>query len=75
MVVDWAIHHRPAVGERPEILPHVHMLIAMRVFDPGHAEVGRVRQNWVRTEKACKALTEKWWAHSGMFPRSYAVAA
>ena len=75
MVVDWAIHHRAASDGKPEILPHVHMLIAMRVFDPAHPDVGRVRQNWLRTEKARKALTEKWWAYSGMVPRSYAIAA
>lgn len=75
MVVDWAIHHRAASDDKPEILPHVHMLIAMRVFDPVHPDLGRIRQNWVRTEKARKALAEKWWAYSGIAPRSYALAA
>lgn len=74
MAVDWAIHHRNA-GERAEILPHVHLLISMRVFDPTHGDVGRIRQNWIRTEKARKALAEKWWIHAGMFPRSYAMPA
>ena len=27
------------------ILPHVHMLISMRVFDPAHPDVGRIRQH------------------------------
>lgn len=75
MVIDWAIHRRVATHDKPEILPHVHMLITCRVFDPSHAEVGRIRQTWVRTEKARKALSEKWWAHSGLTPRVYAVAA
>ena len=73
MVVDWAIHHRTGDEKTPEILPHVHLLIAMRVFDPAHADLGRLRQTWVRTERARKALTEKWWAHSGLFPRSYSL--
>ncbi len=72
MVVDWAIHHRAAIDDRPEILPHVHMLITTRVFDPSHADAGRIRQTCVRTEKARKALAEKWWAHTGLLPRSYA---
>lgn len=75
MVVDWAIHYRDGEGDRPAILPHVHMLITMRVFDRAHPDVGRVRQNWLRSEKARKALAEKWWARTGLFPRSYAVAA
>ncbi len=74
MVVDWAIHHQAAADDRAEILPHVHMLITSRVFDPNHADAGRIRQTWVRTEKARKALAEKWWAHTGLLPRSYAIA-
>lgn len=75
MVVDWAIHHRPASADKPEILPHCHLLITSRVYDPAHADVGRIRQTWLRTEKARKALAEKWWKESGMAPRSYATAA
>jgi len=75
MVVDWAIHHRVETGDRPEILPHVHMLITTRVFDPGYAEVGRIRQNWLRTKNARKSLAEKWWARTGLYPSGYAVAA
>lgn len=75
MVTDWAIHHRATDGERSEIMPHVHLLISSRVFDPGHADVGCIRQTWVRSEKARRALAEKWWADSGMYPRSYALAA
>jgi len=54
MVVDWAIHHRAGKDEAPDILPHVHMLITMRVFDPTQADVGRLRQNWLRTDKAVR---------------------
>lgn len=75
MVVDWAIHHRAGDSGQTAILPHVHMLIAMRVFDRSHPDVGRVRQNWLRTEKARKALAEKWWVRTGLYPRSYALAA
>lgn len=75
MVCDWAIHRQAATAQEPEILPHVHMLITMRVFDVRHADVGRIRQTWVRTERARKTLAEKWWAHTGLFPRSYAMAA
>jgi hypothetical protein len=75
MVVDWAIHHRQATANAPEILPHCHLLITSRVYDPKHGDVGRIRQTWLRTEKARKALAEKWWKESGMVPRSYAVAA
>jgi hypothetical protein len=35
------------------------MIVTMRVFDPSHPDVGLVRQNWLRTEKARKALAEK----------------
>ncbi len=75
MVVDWAIHHRQAGADKPEILPHCHLLITSRVYDPTHADLGRIRQTWLRTEKARKALAEKWWKESGMVPRSYATAA
>lgn len=75
MVVDWAVHHREGTEGRPDILPHVHLLITTRVFDPAHAEVGRIRQNWLRTGNARKALAEKWWAHTGLYPRNYALAA
>ncbi len=75
MIADWAIHHRSAAGDTPAILPHVHLLITTRVYDPAHADAGRIRQTWLRTDKARKALAEKWWAHAGMMPRSYAMAA
>jgi hypothetical protein len=75
MVVDWAVHYRDEEGNQPAILPHVHMLITMRAYDRSHPDVGRVRQNWLRTEKARKALAEKWWARTGLYPRSYATAA
>lgn len=75
MVADWAVHARASTGDRSEILPHVHLLITTRVFDPAHTDVGRIRQTWLRTDKARKALAEKWWAHSGITPRSYAIAA
>ncbi|WP_137787745.1 MobA/MobL family protein [Sphingomonas sp. 3P27F8] len=75
MVADWAIHQRVADGDRPAILPHCHLLITMRSYDPANADVGRIRQNWLRSEKARKALAEKWWAYSGIAPRSYALAA
>lgn len=73
MVVDWAIHHRAGAGEQPDILPHCHLLITTRVFDRAHTDVGRVRQNWLRSEKARKALAEKWWARTGLFPSGYAT--
>ena len=75
MVADWAIHHRAGDDDAPEILPHVHLLITTRVFDPAHGDLGRIRQTWLRTGNARKALAEKWWAHSGLLPRSYAVTA
>lgn len=75
MVVDWAIHQRAADEDRPEILPHCHLLITMRAFDATRPDLGRVRQNWLRTQKARKALAEKWWAYSGIAPRTYAIAA
>lgn len=75
MVVDWVIHQRAETAELPEILPHVHMLITTRAYDTSLAECGRIRQTWIRTEKARKALAEKWWARTGIYPRSYALAA
>lgn len=75
MIVDWAIHHRPATGDTPEIMPHVHLLTTMRVYDRDHADVGRLRQTWLRTEKARKRMAERWWAHTGLYPRAYALAA
>ncbi|MEO9132006.1 MAG: MobA/MobL family protein [Sphingomonas sp.] len=75
MVVDWVIHHRAAGSDRPEIMPHVHLLITTRVFDPAHPDVGRIRQTWVRTANARKALAEKWWKRTGIYPRSYSMAA
>lgn len=75
MVVDWVIHQRAGTADQPEILPHVHMLITTRAYDPNLIECGRIRQTWIRTEKARKALAEKWWARSGIYPQSYALAA
>jgi len=75
MVCDWAIHHRAADDQRPAILPHVHMIITTRVYDPGHVDVGKVRQAWLRTDRARKALAEDWWEHVGMVPPAYALAA
>lgn len=75
MIADWAIHYRPPSGDGAEILPHCHLLITSRVYDPAHVDVGRIRQTWLRTEKARKALAEKWWKASDMVPRSYAAAA
>lgn len=69
MLADWAIHYRSDEGEASEILPHVHLLITTRVFDPTHADIGRIRQTWIRTDRARKTFAEKWWAHTGMFPR------
>lgn len=75
MVVDWAIHHRPETADLPAIMPHVHLLITTRVFDPTLVDAGRIRQTWVRTDKARKALAERWWARTGLYPRSYGLAA
>lgn len=71
MAVDWAIHYREGDSGEPAIHPHVHMLITMRVFDRAHADLGRVRQNWLRTDKARKALAEKWWSRTGLYPRCH----
>ncbi len=75
MVTDWAIHHRPATDHQPEILPHVHLLITTRAYDQSHPDVGRIRQNWLRTKNARKALAEKWWGRTGIYPSAYAMAA
>lgn len=75
MVADWGIHYRPRADDQPEILPHVHMLITTRVYDPTHTDAGRIRQTWVRTDKARKALAEKWWASTGIVPKSFGIAA
>lgn len=74
MIVDWAIHCRDATDTEPEIMPHVHLLITMRVFDRMHHDWGRVRQTWVRTDKARKRMAERWWAHSGIYPSNYDLA-
>lgn len=65
---------RAAHRDSPEILPHVHLLITTRAYDPGHPDVGRIRQTWIRTDRARKALAEKWWACSGMLPRNCIIA-
>lgn len=75
MICDWAIHHRPAANGQPEIMPHWHGLITTRVFDRSSPDLGRIRQTWVRTDKARRALAQRWWEHSGMYPSSYAMAA
>ena len=51
---------------RPAILPQVHMIITTRVYDSTHVDAGRVRQTWVRMDKARKSLIGKWWAQVGM---------
>lgn len=75
MVADWAIHYRSEEEGMPAICPHVHMLVTTRCYDPTAADVGRIRQTWLRTDKARKAIAEKWWAHSGLYPRCYGIAA
>lgn len=68
MIVDWAIHARAADDMATAILPHVHLLITTRVFDRDHPDLGRIRQAWLRGDKARKRMAERWWVHSGMFP-------
>lgn len=75
MIADWAIHYRPGSDAAPEILPHVHLLITMRVYDRGLADIGRIRQTWLRTDKARKRMAERWWAHTGLYPRPYLMVA
>lgn len=75
MVVDWAIHHREESDAMPAIAPHAHLLITTRVYDPAHPDVGKIRQTWLRTANARKALAQKWWERSGIYPASYALAA
>lgn len=75
MIVDWAIHARDEDGVTPAIAPHVHLLITTRVYDRQHAEFGRLRQTWLRTEVARKRLGERWWTHTGLYPQSYRIAA
>ena len=75
MVTDWAIHHLPGGDEQKAIAPHVHLLITSRVFDPRSQDTGRIRQTWVRTDKVRKSLAEKWWERTGLYPRSYTMAA
>ncbi len=75
MVVDWAIHHRAESEVLPAIAPHAHLLITTRVYDPVRPDCGKIRQTWIRTERARKTLAEKWWARAGIIPRAYAMAA
>lgn len=75
MIADWAIHHREERDDAPAILPHVHLLVTMRVYDRTHTDLGRVRQTWLRTDNARKRIAERWWAHTGMMPVAYAMAA
>ena len=71
MVCDWAIHSLPASDGRPAIQPHVHLQITTRVYDRSHPDAGKVRQAWLRTDRARKALAEKWWEQVGIYPQGY----
>lgn len=75
MVADWAIHHRAAGEGTCEILPHAHLVITTRAFDRASPDYGRIRQNWLRTDNARKAIAERWWAHTGLYPSGYALTA
>lgn len=75
MVTDWAIHHRACYEGNDEILPHVYLQISTRAFDRASPDYGRIRQNWLRTDKARKTMSERWWAHTGLYPSGYAMAA
>ena len=68
MVVDFAIHHAAAGADRPEILPHVHLLVTTRVFDPTSDRFGKRQQTWLRTPDACKAMADRWFAATGIYP-------
>lgn len=75
MTADWAIHQRAARDGAPEILPHVHLLITTRVYDPNSWATGTVRQNWLRTANARKAMGDRWMAATGIYPSELARAA
>ncbi|QDZ09190.1 hypothetical protein FPZ24_12135 [Sphingomonas panacisoli] len=74
MVVDWAIHHRDATGDRPAIKPHWHGIVTTRAYDPAHPECGRIRQNWLRSARTRKRLAELWWQVSGVYPIGHILA-
>lgn len=68
MVVDWAIHAQDEAPGQRRILPHAHLLVTTRVYDRSHPEFGKRRQAWLRTPGSAKALAEKWYAVSGIYP-------
>ncbi|TPG10835.1 MobA/MobL family protein [Sphingomonas oligophenolica] len=68
MVLDFAIHYAAACADRPEILPHVHLLVTTRVFDPTSDRFGKRQQTWLRTPDACKAMADRWFAATGIYP-------
>ena len=70
MVLDFAIHCAAASADRPEILPHVHLLVTTRVFDPTSDRFGKRQQTWLRTPDACKAMADRWYAATGIYPPS-----
>ena len=59
MIVDWAVHHRPAGDGRPAGQPHVHMLATSRFWRAGGRQGSRHWQ-WLANAVQTRAAEEAW---------------
>ena len=66
----YAIHFEAVSVARIGLryLPHVHLLVTTRVFDPTSDRFGKRQQTWLRTPDACKAMADRWYAATGIYP-------
>jgi hypothetical protein len=42
--------------------------VTTRVYDRSHPDFGKRRQTWLRTPASARALAEKWYALTGLYP-------
>lgn len=61
MIIDWAVHHRPAHGGHPAGQPHVHLLATSRFWRAGGRHGSRHWQ-WFANADQTRAAEESWLA-------------
>lgn len=67
MIVDWAIHSRAETEAAPAVLPHVHLLVTARCWDPAR-KPGAVMQHFLRTHASHCRRAEEWYRLTEMKP-------
>lgn len=67
MVVDWAIHHRSEQSGKPEIHPHVHLLVTARHYR-SNPRKGQRQRAWLASAEQIRAVEDAWLKLTGLPP-------